>query len=201
MANVPVLENPGTTGANDAVETIAPSAAEIPDSTNIGPADITLATVSRGLVLTAPATETLLQGNEAAISGVTLSDSYFLRGAIFSVSVSDENGLLSAAGAGVSGAGSTNLLIVGTLAQVNAALATLSDTDDFAAPGGAFDLISIAATDGFGNQAANQIGVTAYSLTPVIAAPTAEQILPQGSDTAIPGVRLSEANAVAKYFP
>jgi len=123
-----------------------------------------IATQSVGVTVTpppaptvvAPATVALTQGNATAITGVSVSESASAANAMFSVAVSDTNGLLSATGSGVTGSGTANLAIAGTLAQINADLATLSDTD----PTTAGDQIIVSAQDGFGNIATESIGVT-----------------------------------------
>ena len=74
----------------------------------------------------APSTATVIQGEPTTISGVRVTDTgpYDFR-----MTLSDTNGLLSATGTGVSGAGTTSLVLSGTIAQVNADLGTLTDTD------------------------------------------------------------------------
>ena len=107
-------------------------------------------------MLTVPTAEQMLpQGHATAIRGVRLAEANNLRGETFSVTISDQNGLLSASGAGVKGSHTQTLSIAGTLAQVNADLATLVDTDSLAA----FDLISIAAQDSFGNKTTGLVNV------------------------------------------
>jgi hypothetical protein len=50
-------------------------------------------------------------------------------GVIFTVTVADLQGLLSAAGSAITGSNTTRLTIVGSLSQVNAVLATLHDLE------------------------------------------------------------------------
>ena len=80
------------------------------------------------------------------------------------MTLSDGQGKLSATtsaeggGGSISGSGTTSLTITGTLSQVNADLATLSDTD----PSSGSDTITLTAKDSFGNSAQQQtIAVTA----------------------------------------
>jgi hypothetical protein len=87
----------------------------------------------------------------SAITGTSLSESGNTTGESFSVTVTDINDGLSATGTGVSGSGTTRLSIAGSLSEVNAALATLVDTDNTARP----DTITLNASDGFGNTAEN----------------------------------------------
>ena len=91
----------------------------------------------------------------------------------FTVTLSDGQGKLSATtsaeggGGSISGSGTTSLTITGTLSQVNADLATLSDTD----PSSGSDTITLTAKDSFNNSAQQQtIAVTASGL-PVLTAP------------------------------
>jgi hypothetical protein len=88
-------------------------------------------------------------GKAIAVIGLALSESGNTTGESFTVNVSDSNGLLSATGTGVTGTGTMALTISGSLAQVNADLATLTDTDAVAAS----DTITLTATDNFGNSA------------------------------------------------
>ncbi len=83
------------------------------------------------------------------ISGVSISETPAISGETFTATLSDTNGLLAAAGAGVSGAGTTSLTIVGSLSEVNAALATLSYLSN--SPG--VDTIAVNAVDSFGDAA------------------------------------------------
>jgi hypothetical protein len=143
-------------------------------------------------MIAAPASLTLNQGNAGAISGVSLAEANSVDGETFTVTLSDVNGVLTASGTGVSGAETASLVITGSLAQVNADLATLSDTDAVAGS----DTITLNAGDSFGNNAApQQIAVTVNALVPMIAAP-ALLTLNQGNAGAISGVRLAEARSV-----
>ena len=77
----------------------------------------------------------------------------------FTVTLADTNGVLSASGSGVSGAGTTSLTITGSLTQVNADLATLTDTDGVTGS----DTITLNASDSLGGAAAQQqIAVMVY---------------------------------------
>ena len=125
-------------------------------------------------VVAAPASVTTLAGRPTTLGGVALSETGTTANESFSVVLSDTNGKLSAAGAlgaGVIGAGAGTLTVYGNIVQVNAALATLSNTDSVAAP----DTIAIQATDSLGNASAGSIAVTVAS-APVITAPAAALI-------------------------
>jgi hypothetical protein len=146
-------------------------------------------TVNGVPVVTAPTTAVVGVGKAIAITGLSLSETGNTTGETFTVKLSDTNGLLSATGAGVSGAGTTALTITGSLAQVNADLATLTDTD----PTTPSDTISLSATDSFGNQASTTTAVTVtVNGLPVIGSPAAA-IVGVGKTTAISGLSLSES--------
>ena len=107
--------------------------------------------------LTAPASATVNQGAPTLIAGLSLAEIANVTGETFTVTLTDTNGLLSATGTGVSGAGTTSLTITGALATVNSDLATLSDTDATTPS----DTITLNAVDSFGVAAAPQsIAVT-----------------------------------------
>jgi hypothetical protein len=80
--------------------------------------------------IAAPATATVGVDQATAVMGVLLPESGNTNGESFTVTVSDTAGLLTASGseAAISWTGTTNLTISGALAQVNAALATLTET-------------------------------------------------------------------------
>ena len=129
---------------------------------------------------------------------MSLSESGSTSDETFTVTLSDGHGKLSATtsaeggGGSISGSGTTSLTITGTLSQVNADLATLSDTD----PSSGSDTITLTAKDSFNNSAQQQtIAVTASGL-PVITAPsTATVALNQA--TKITGVSLSESGSTS----
>lgn len=98
-------------------------------------------------VLAAPTSETLSVGKATAIAGVSLSESGAITGETFTVTLTDTKGKLSATGTGVSGSGTIGLTLKGTLAQVNADLATVKDTEATAVS----DKITLHATDSLGN--------------------------------------------------
>jgi serralysin len=102
--------------------------------------------------LTVPPSATVNQGAPTLIAGLSLAEIANVTGETFTVTLADTSGLLSATGTGVSGAGTTSLTITGSLATVNADLATLSDTDATTAS----DTIALNAVDSFGVAAAPQ---------------------------------------------
>ncbi len=112
------------------------------------------------IAVTTP-TQTLVINTGTAISGVSVSETGGTSGEIFTVTVSDTHGMLSANTSADGrrrhdqrhdGGTGTSLTIVGTLSQVNADLTTLTDTDT--TPG--TDNITVTATDSLGNSAQPQ---------------------------------------------
>ena len=81
-----------------------------------------------------PPSATVNQGAPTLIAGLSLAEIANVTGETFTVTLADTSGLLSATGTGVSGAGTASLTITGSLATVNADLATLSDTDAMTRP-------------------------------------------------------------------
>ncbi|WP_335904925.1 hypothetical protein, partial [Acidisphaera sp. L21] len=138
-------------------------------------------------VIAAPATTVLGVGKTLAVAGLSLSETGNTNGETFKVVVADTNGVLSATGTGVTGSGSKAVTIQGTLAQVNAALATVTDTESATGT----DTIKLAAVDGFGNAAANKAVAVTVNGLPVIAAP-ATAVVGVGKAGAIAGLSLSE---------
>jgi hypothetical protein len=100
--------------------------------------------------ITAPASKVVTLSQSTAISGVSVAESGHTEFETFTVTLGDTTGLLAATGTGVSGSGTTSLTITGSLTQVNADLATLTDTK---ASAGA-DTIHVGVTDSMGNSAA-----------------------------------------------
>ena len=145
-------------------------------------------------VLTAPPSETLGLGQTLSISGTSLAETGAAASEIFTITLTDTNGLLSATGSGVSGSGSKALTIAGTLAQVNADLATLKDADGVAGA----DKISLAVTDGYGNTGSSSISVTAVTLAspPVLTAP-ASLVIGAGETASVSGITLAQTGAIA----
>jgi hypothetical protein len=79
----------------------------------------------RGIVISDSAALSTQQGQTAAdVAGTLTVATAAAANAIFTVTVESTQGLLMAVGPGVSGSGTTKLTIIGTLVQVNNALAT-----------------------------------------------------------------------------
>lgn len=111
-------------------------------------------------------------------------------GEMFTASLSNSLGILTATGIGVSGSCITSLSMTGTLDQVNTALATLADTFPAAA-----DRLVVSATDTLGDNA-GPISIPVAAAVPILAvvAPGTATVV-KGAATPIPGVCLSELGA------
>ena len=130
-----------------------------------------------GLVVHAPAAETIIVNQPSAISDVSLTEVGSTAGETFTVVLSDTHGQLSA---NIVGDGDmlgftnsgTTLTITGSLSDVNADLKTLTDTNNTAGS----DPITVSATDSLGNGPTSQtIDVTAQRAL-VFHAPEVETI-------------------------
>ena len=144
-------------------------------------------TISGTPALSAPTTDTIGQNQSSAIAGVSLAEVDPTGGETFTVTLSDGFGLLSATGSGVSGAGTTSLTITGSLAQVNADLATLADTS---AAGS--DTITLNASDSNGGAATPAAIAVTVNGAPAITAPTSA-VAGQGQASAIAGISVAES--------
>jgi autotransporter passenger strand-loop-strand repeat protein len=143
-------------------------------------------------IVAAPASAIVAVGAPVAISGVSLSEAAPASGETFTVRLTDRHGGLAASGGGISGSGTTSLTIAGSLSEVNADLATL--TDEGAARGK--DRLTIAASDSSGGTSANRkVAVTVNGL-PVISAPHTARVT-LGKAGRIVGVRLTEGGNTA----
>jgi hypothetical protein len=126
------------------------------------PQDITITITGSNespLVIEVPAAQTIADDTGAAIIGVSLSETGNSAGKTFTVTLSDTTGQLSVSGTGgsVSGSGTNQLTITGSLGLVKSYLSTLVDSDTIAGS----DTITLNATDSFGSSAAPQtIAVT-----------------------------------------
>jgi hypothetical protein len=142
--------------------------------------------------IAAPTSVIVGLGQATAISGVTISETPAISGETFKATLTDDSGLLAATGTGVSGSGTTSLTITGSLSQVNADLATLTDTGASAAT----DTITINASDSYGETATPVSIAVLTSGPPTIAAP-ASAPLALGVATPISGVSISESPTTA----
>ncbi len=145
------------------------------------------------LSIIAPSTLAVTRGQPTAVAGVSLSEPGSILGETFTAVLTDTTGILTATGPGVSGSGTADLTVTGSLAQVNAALATLSDTENAAGS----DSIVVNATDSLGNTApVSTIAVTVTAQTLSILAPSTLTVT-AGAATSVVGVSLSEPGSIA----
>jgi VCBS repeat-containing protein len=107
-------------------------------------------------VLAVPETAQTIGASEAAkISGINVSETGDTNGELFTVTLTDSHGVLSASTVGDGDtviASGTSLTITGSLSDLNSDLATLTDTNGTVGP----DPITLTATDSLGNSAAPQ---------------------------------------------
>ena len=157
--------------------------------------DVTVAALPQIVV---PGLQTIGVSQTDAITGTSVSESGSTSSEIFTVTVSDTHGILSAttsaAGGGgtITGTGTNDLVIQGTLTQVNADLTTLTDKNSTAGT----DNITVTTKDGFGNSAPSQtIDVTVAAL-PQIVVPGLQTIGVSQTD-AITGTSVSESGSTS----
>jgi hypothetical protein len=130
-------------------------------------------------------------GQPSAIGGLALSETGdTANGETFTVTLTDTNGALSAPGGIVSGSGSNTLVVSGSLAQVNAALALLIDTDAVLTA----DTIVATASDSLGQIAQQRTIAVTVNGSPSIAAPSSATVT-QDVASVISPVVLSETGA------
>jgi hypothetical protein len=152
-------------------------------------------TVASNLATTAPLTASVSAGAVSSIAGISIVDPGET-GTVTEV-LSDSSGLLSAntsgtgGGGTITGAGTTTLTIAGTLAQVNADLATLT----YQAGAAGSDSIAVATSDDRGGSTDNTIAVTVNSQL-ATAAPTSVSGL-AGTAIAVSGISVSDPGVSA----
>jgi hypothetical protein len=132
--------------------------------------------------------QTIGIGQTTTINGISLTESNATSTEIFTVTLTDSHGLLSANGAEAGTDGTTDLIISGTLTQVSGDLLSLTDKNSTAG----VDNIAVTATDSFGNSATSQTSDVTVAAAPKITVPGA-QTFDVNEATAITGVSVSEA--------
>jgi autotransporter passenger strand-loop-strand repeat protein len=144
-------KEPATPGADTVTISVTDS-----KGVAVTPAAIALIVNGRP-VTTAPKKATLVKAVASAITGISVAETGKTTGEIFTVTLTDAKGLIGAAGTGITGAGTKAVTLTGSLAAVNADLATLTVTE--AATGA--DTLKIGVTDSLGQSAAAvSVGLT-----------------------------------------
>ncbi len=173
---------------NDAIEISASDSI----GRSVGPAHIHVHDSGLDLIVSAPTSANVKLGAASAVGPVSISESGAAADDVFTVSMSDVHGSLSMSQHGSAGVfvnGSGALVVEGSLADVNATLQTLTDTDQQAAR----DTLTIQVADSYGNHAGPlDVIVSETREAPSIAAP-ASITVNEGVATAIPGLSIAEA--------
>jgi hypothetical protein len=173
-------------------------------STSSGSSTTTTAT---GPTFSVPSSEAVTTGGTVAVTGVSVIDAFAASNpGTLVLDVSDTKGLLTMTSGGtkLAGSGTTSMTVTGTLAQINADLATLSYTAGSSTGG---DTIAIDVWDQAGLEGSTNIEVTVSapastttttttSTGPTIAAPASESFT-TGTDPAIAGVSVTDAFAAS----
>jgi hypothetical protein len=153
--------------------------------------------------ITVPGAQTLDVNQATAITGISVSESGNTGGETFTVTLIDTHGELSAntsltgGGGTITGSGTHDLTITGSLSQVYSDLGTLSDTDATAGS----DTITVKATDSFGNSASQQtIVVTAHAQTegpepPTLALAGTTATVSEEGTVVLPSITVTSADA------
>ena len=156
-----VTENGTDAARNDPVSLTNISVLEFADQT------VSLAGTDQPPIMTAPASVMVAPGVTTGIPGISVSDpAAVAKNTTLSVVLTDTNGLLSAnttttdGGGTITGSGTTTLSIAGTLAEVNADLATLSDKASEP------DMIDMTTSDGLGGTDDHVVSVELTALPP-----------------------------------
>jgi hypothetical protein len=160
-------------------------------------------TTPTGPTFTAPASETATAGSTIAISGVSVTDAFAASNpGTLALNVSDTTGLIAmtSGGAKLAGSGTHSMSVNGTLAQINADLATLTYTAGSDAGG---DTINIDVWDQAGIEGSKNIEVTVTAAAttppptgPAITVPASESVT-AGSAIAIAGASVADAFAAS----
>ena len=166
-------------------------------------------TTPTGPSIALPTSESVTTGSTKAITGVSITDAFAASNpGTLALNVSASTGdiaMTSANGTALSGSGTHTISVSGTLAQINADLATLTYT---AGTGAGSDSISIDVWDQAGLEADESIPVTVTAATvtpptttttpagPSIALPASENVH-AGSTSAVSGVSVTDAFAAA----
>jgi hypothetical protein len=157
-----------------------------------------------GPTITAPASEATTTGASITLTGLSITDAFAASNpGTLGLYLSDTSGKLSIANAGgsVTGQGTGNLSVTGTLAQINADLAALSYT---AAGSSGSDSIAVNVWDQAGLEGTATIAVTVTAPAPTVPTPTgpgiavpAAESLATGATIAVTGIAVTDAFAAS----
>ena len=141
-------------------------------------------------VVNAPTSLTDTLSGQYSVTGISIAEA--LSGPSMTATVSDSRGNLhvTAGGAAISGNDSASVTITGTLAQLNAALASLTYTTSLTATGS--DVISISVSDN-GKSASSSVGVTVTGNDTPIVTVAGAQSYHDTNYHAISGVSVSDS--------
>ena len=139
-------------------------------------------------MVTVPATTDIGQGVAGTISGTSVSEAFNTPSEIFTVTLTDATGQLSATGSRVNSSGTNRVTITGGLSAVNAALATLTDIE----PTSGIDTIGLSASDSYGGVAMPGNVEVTINGRPTLTVPGSAQIV-MGQTGTIVGVSLAES--------
>ncbi len=145
-----------------------------------------------GITIATPAAAEAVAGGASALAGIVITDGAAATALVVVQSLHGALDLGSEAGTAVSGRGTTQLVLSGAIADLNAALATLTLAE---ANAGAEDRLSITVTDSLGETAGAVVSV-AVDQPPRILAPTSAATS-VGVAAPLPGISISDGDAVA----
>jgi len=157
---------------------------------------------STGPTIAVPASESVTTGSATAITGVSVTDAYAASNpgsVVLTVSAAGGNIAMTSAGAQLAGSGTHTMSVTGTLAQINADLATLAYT---AGSSAGTDSISIDVRDQAGIDGTKNVAVTIKAPTtttptgPVITVPTSDTVT-VGTTATVAGVSVTDAFAAS----
>jgi len=160
------------------------------------------APTSTGPVIAAPAAESVTTGSVTKVAGVSVTDAYAAsHSGTVVLDISATSGLVAMTSGGAQLAGSVthSMSVTGTLAQINADLATLSYT---AGTGAGTDAINVEVWDQAGIEGTKSIGVkiaaptTSTPTGPSITVPPGENV-GTGSATTVTGISVADVFAAS----
>ena len=199
----------GSTGTGSSGSTSGSGTGSSGGSGSSGTSGSGSSTTPTGPSIAAPGSESTTTGSRIAISGVAITDAFAASNpgslALTVSATSGDIAMTGANGTAVSGSGTHSISVSGTLAQINAELATLTYT---AGDSAGSDAINIDVWDQAGIEGDKSIAVTvtgaasgsgssgAAPTGPSIAAPASERVT-AGATASIGGVSITDAFAAS----